>query len=209
MGERQELRGAFARCKEEAQALKSQRKNMKALMAKEAAESTGRRLDTLQTELDSNKLDLEAVAERMTQFKARLRQIDLAVHEAGRPKIAKASQPRDPDLFQRLAKPVRPMARVLARRNGAWDAPPLLCMARSLEDLLVDCTEKLRMNPVRRLYTLQGQLVHSLEELATNQEVLASAGEPFVGGKSSTSTAKPPVADSGVGDSEAMSVIDE
>ncbi|XP_072277958.1 doublecortin domain-containing protein 1 isoform X2 [Pyxicephalus adspersus] len=79
------------------------------------------------------------------------------------------------------------MKRVLAYRNGGNSAQAVYAWGKSLEELLEDCTLKLSMQhlPAAVLYTRDGELVTSFNDIKKDMMVCVSTGEPFLTKKTS------------------------
>jgi hypothetical protein len=73
-------------------------------------------------------------------------------------------------------------ARVRVRRNGLAAGAWKVCWGRTLEELLLTCSEHLGF-AVRKLYDARGLPVVSVADLRVDQHLYASAGEPFYDAK--------------------------
>ncbi|EGD81380.1 hypothetical protein PTSG_02099 [Salpingoeca rosetta] len=84
------------------------------------------------------------------------------------------------ELIARLSKPVSRRVRVQARKNGSSKSAPVLCMGDSMTALLTACASNLGMRRARKLYTMQGERIKSLDAITRDMEVLVSSGEAFI-----------------------------
>jgi hypothetical protein len=171
-----EAKAAYKLVKQQLRALESERRQLKKQRVGELNET---KQNILENQIDALTLDIEQATAQLAECKRSVltRRCHLKVDiqsSTAKPLTAY------PDVFTRLAKPIRSTLRVQARLNGNDKMSPEPCLGTSMNELLLSCAQRLKMRVVKRLYTLDGKRVRQLSDLKQAQEVYASAGEAFV-----------------------------
>jgi hypothetical protein len=165
-----------------------------------AAAAAASRARALEDQVDALSLDAEKRVGRLKELKAQIGEARERLRltqrpagstggrrkedSAGTTEAESAASPADGrdggDIFQRLAKPVRPVRRVQARLNGNTLMHPEVCVGCTLEEVMDACAERLGLRAVKRLYDAQGQRLRTFEAIPQDADVYASCGEAWL-----------------------------